>query len=86
MEVVMRKTIIAGNWKMNKTSTETQMILSELKDLTKNIEGIEIVLGVPFTSLEKAVEVTKIQIYQYRLKICIPKSRERIQVKSLLLC
>lgn len=55
----MRKTIIAGNWKMNKTSTETQMILSELKDLTKNIEGIEIVLGVPFTSLEKAVEVTK---------------------------
>ena len=34
----MRKTIIAGNWKMNKTVAETKATLSELKELTNGRE------------------------------------------------
>lgn len=55
----MRKIIIAGNWKMNKNVKETKEILEKLRELTKGIEGVEIVIGTPFTSLETAVETIK---------------------------
>ncbi|MGL5376719.1 MAG: triose-phosphate isomerase family protein, partial [Cetobacterium sp.] len=55
----MRKTIIAGNWKMNKTVAETKATLTELKELTKGLEGVEIVIGAPFTALESAVKTVE---------------------------
>ncbi|MBC2850804.1 triose-phosphate isomerase [Cetobacterium sp. 8H] len=55
----MRKTIIAGNWKMNKTVSETKAMLSELKELTKEVEGVEVVIGAPFTALESAVKTVE---------------------------
>ncbi|MGL5052496.1 MAG: triose-phosphate isomerase [Cetobacterium sp.] len=55
----MRKTIIAGNWKMNKTVAETKATLTELKELTKGIEGVEVVIGAPFTALESAVKAVE---------------------------
>lgn len=55
----MRKTIIAGNWKMNKTVAETKATLSELKELAKGVEGVEIVIGAPFTALESAVKTVE---------------------------
>ena len=33
---IMRKKIIAGNWKMNKTPSEAVALVNELKDLVKN--------------------------------------------------
>lgn len=55
----MRKTIIAGNWKMNKTTAETREMLLELKGLTKDVKGVEVVIGAPFTSLESAVKAVE---------------------------
>nr|WP_307774837.1 triose-phosphate isomerase [uncultured Cetobacterium sp.] len=55
----MRKTIIAGNWKMNKTVAETKAMLSELKELTKDVQGVEVVIGAPFTALESAVKTVE---------------------------
>ncbi|MGL5088148.1 MAG: triose-phosphate isomerase [Fusobacteriaceae bacterium] len=55
----MRKTIIAGNWKMNKTVAETKATLTELKELTKGIEGVKVVIGAPFTALESAVKAVE---------------------------
>lgn len=52
----MRKTIIAGNWKMNKTVEETRSMLIELKSLMTGKENVEVVIGAPFTSLESAVK------------------------------
>ncbi|WP_099203160.1 triose-phosphate isomerase [Miniphocaeibacter massiliensis] len=54
----MRKPIIAGNWKMNKTVTETIALLKEIssKDLSKNVEKVVI---VPFTSAYSAVKELK---------------------------
>ena len=38
----MRRKIIAGNWKMNKTPSEAVALVNELKDLVKNItSGID---------------------------------------------
>jgi len=47
----MRKPIIAGNWKLNKTSHEAIILVSELKRDLVDIEGVDIVLCPPFTAL-----------------------------------
>jgi triosephosphate isomerase len=52
----MRKVIIAGNWKLNKTSREALMLVEELKREVVNIEGIDIVVCPPFTALETVSE------------------------------
>lgn len=52
----MRKIVIAGNWKMYKTNQEAVQVLTELKNLTKDIKDIDIVIGAPFTALSDAVK------------------------------
>ena len=47
----MRRPLVAGNWKMYKTAAEARLLLTELlPDLTA-IQGVEIVLCPPFTSI-----------------------------------
>ncbi len=59
MNKTVRKAVIAGNWKMNKTRPEAKALLEELKPLVKDVQGVEIVACVPFTNLETALEATK---------------------------
>jgi triosephosphate isomerase len=47
----MRKPIIAGNWKLNKTPHEAIILASDLKREIVDIEGVDIVLCPPFTAL-----------------------------------
>ncbi|MBP0979420.1 MAG: triose-phosphate isomerase [Oscillospiraceae bacterium] len=54
----LRKTVIAGNWKMNNTRIETKKLISELIPLVKDA-SCEVIIGVPFTNLETAIEMTK---------------------------
>lgn len=54
----MRKIIIAGNWKMNKTCTETKEFFNKLLPLVKGLDR-NVIVGVPFTSLQTAIELTK---------------------------
>lgn len=51
-----RKTIIAGNWKMNKTAAETAAVINELKSLVADVTDAEIVICPTFTSITAAVE------------------------------
>jgi len=55
----MRKTIVAGNWKMNKTNSEAVSMLKELASLVADVKDVEVVIGAPFTALSDAVEATK---------------------------
>lgn len=58
----MRKTIIAGNWKMNKTHKEAANTLKNLAELVidkENLGGVEVIIGAPFTALESAVRATE---------------------------
>lgn len=54
----MRRKIIAGNWKMNKTPSETVALLNELKPLVATDE-VDVVFCVPAVSLIPAIETVK---------------------------
>lgn len=54
----MRRKIIAGNWKMNKTPSETVKLIEELKPLVNNDE-VDVVFCVPAISLTTALEAAK---------------------------
>jgi triosephosphate isomerase (TIM) len=47
----MRRPIVAGNWKMFKTVAEARVLLAELLPVLTAIQGVEIVLCPPFTSI-----------------------------------
>lgn len=54
----MRRNIIAGNWKMNKTLDEGLRLVQAVNANTKKIDvnGVQIILATPFIHLAKAVE------------------------------
>ncbi len=54
----MRKMVIAGNWKMNKTPKEAVELINTLKPLVNNEEA-EVVFCVPSVSLVAAIEAAK---------------------------
>ena len=56
----MRKTTIAGNWKMNMDLSQTVELISGIKNaLNFNEINANVIVCPPFTSLETAVELTK---------------------------
>ncbi len=59
MKKNVRKAIIAGNWKMNKTRPEAKALLEEIKPLVANAGEVEVVACVPFTNLETAIAATE---------------------------
>ena len=54
-----RKTIIAGNWKMNKTATETKKFAEELKALLPKAKWCDIVVCVPAANISTAIKAFK---------------------------
>lgn len=54
----MRKRIIAGNWKMNKTPKEAAALCALLKDKV-NMDDVEVVFCVPMVDLVTVVEALK---------------------------
>ena len=58
MNKALRKAVIAGNWKMNKTPSETTALIGEMKPLVKDA-GCKVVLCVPFIDIPAAVEAAK---------------------------
>ena len=54
----MRKPIIAGNWKMNKTVEESIALSNGIKRNLFNIDNVEVVLCPPVTSLSDVKDVT----------------------------
>lgn len=54
----MRKKIIAGNWKMNKTPSETVALINELRPLIA-CDDVDVVFCVPAISLTTAIETAK---------------------------
>jgi triosephosphate isomerase len=54
-----RRPIIAGNWKMNKTSTEARDLVSKLIPLVSGVKDRDIVLATPFTSIPAVAETIK---------------------------
>ncbi len=53
----LRKAVIAGNWKMNKTPAETTALITEMVPLVKDA-ACDVVLCVPFVDLQAALDAT----------------------------
>jgi triosephosphate isomerase len=62
----MRKNIVAGNWKMNKTLQEGLALATELNDALKGVSvNCDVVIGTPFVhlaSVVSAIDTTKIGV------------------------
>ncbi len=58
MNKAVRKAVIAGNWKMNKTPSEAKALIEEMKPLVKDAD-CDVVLCVPFIDIPAAVETAK---------------------------
>ena len=54
MNKELRKAVIAGNWKMNKTPAEATALINEMKPLVADAD-CEVVLCVPFVDLSAAL-------------------------------
>ena len=54
----MRKKIIAGNWKMNKTIGEGLALVEELKPLLAGKTNVEVVICPPYTALYPISQVS----------------------------
>ena len=64
----MRKPIIAGNWKMNKTPSEAAALVTELIPLVKDA-CCDVVVGVPdiasaYKKIEKAANKVLDRVYE----------------------
>jgi len=56
----MRKTIIAGNWKMNNDLKESEKLIVDLKNLLQNEKpNCDVVVCPPYTSLSEASKLLK---------------------------
>jgi len=55
----MRKPIIAGNWKMNKTVDEARELVTALKGKVAGVTDVDIVVGPTFTVLLAVSEIIK---------------------------
>ena len=55
----MRKPLIAGNWKMYKTVSDTVTFVKDLRDLVKGVSGVDIVVAPPFTAIHAAAETVR---------------------------
>ena len=58
MNKSLRKAVIAGNWKMNKTPAETTALIIEIKPLVADAD-CDVVVCVPYIDLFAALEATK---------------------------
>ena len=54
-----RKTIIAGNWKMNNTLSQTKAFAEEIKPIMPKGKWCNVVLCVPATNIQAAVRLFK---------------------------
>lgn len=58
MNKATRKTVIAGNWKMNKTPSETTTFVKELIPVAKDAQ-CDVIICVPYVCLQNAIEAAK---------------------------
>ena len=55
----MRRTVIAGNWKMNMTPAQTKAFITELAPMVAGMDKCDIVLCVPAIDIPAAVEAAE---------------------------
>lgn len=71
----MRKKIVAGNWKMNKTTADAKTLVEAIRKELANVKGVDVVLCPPFTALQTVGSlITNTQIDLGAQNMCWEKS------------
>ena len=78
----MRKPIIVGNWKMNKTCAETVAFIEAIEPVLH--DGATFGVGAPFTALKDACATAKNLVIA--AENCHYKDNGASQVKLVFLC
>jgi len=55
----MRKPLVAGNWKLNKTAAEAYSLVADMLPGLRNVHGVDVVLCPPFTALYAVSKLIK---------------------------
>ena len=55
----MRRTVIAGNWKMNFTPSEATAFINEIKPMVEGKNNCDIIFCAPFVTISAAIEAAK---------------------------
>ena len=53
-----RKTIIAGNWKMNMTASDTKKFADDIKAIMPRAKWCDVVVCVPFVNIPAALKAS----------------------------
>ena len=74
----MRKPIIAGNWKMNKTPSEAKELVSALVPLVKDAKCDVVVCtpAVDFVAVNEVIQGTNIKLGAFQGKRCLYRRTE----------
>ncbi len=71
----MRKNIVAGNWKMNKTLQEGVALANDLKELLAGqTPNCEVIIGTPFIHLATVAELVKDSVIKVSAENCADKA------------
>ncbi|MDD4142242.1 MAG: triose-phosphate isomerase [Bacteroidales bacterium] len=69
----MRKTIVAGNWKMNKTFSEAEDLLFEISEQlydTPPSQGVDVIIFPPFPFLELTADAAEDDVFYFGAQNC----------------
>ncbi|MCF6178387.1 MAG: triose-phosphate isomerase [Geopsychrobacter sp.] len=69
----MRKPVIAGNWKLNKTIAEAKALTTELVAGLADVTDIEIIIAPVFTALSPVADLLKGSPLQLAAQNCYPQ-------------
>lgn len=69
MDKKLRKVVIAGNWKMNKTPEETTALINEIKPLVKEA-ACDVVVCVPYICLDAALKAAEGSVIRVGAQNC----------------
>ena len=81
-----RKTVIAGNWKMNKTPSETKEFMTEFKSIMPKGRWCDVALCVPAVCISAAVRAMRETRVGMALKTATPTPPAPTPAKSPRTC
>lgn len=82
----MRKIVIAGNWKMNKTVAESVKLAADVVAAAKDIKSVVVAIAPTYLALAKVAEVVKETTSGLPLRMCTGKTRALIPERSAQTC
>ena len=81
-----RKYLIAGNWKMNVTASESDDLVSEINSIVGCQTQVQVCICPPFTSLHRASALVEQSEVSLEPRICLLSLQEHLPERFRLKC